>query len=178
MNQFTDNSIKQSHSDFIECFDNFTLVIRTLQGAGIRKVWHANTGRFWFIDDAATKVNSTFWQAKAGYANAMKKVGSRIPPLEDTPFTKCSLIELAVVTVQPVQCDPQNDAIELNARLAYLCAIMFMSKRLGVSADQPLKNVSKMLVSNHVEMLKSHKFYDISKVISQNVNSWQLMLEH
>jgi hypothetical protein len=164
-------------SDVAACFDEFTLVIRTLQGAGLLTMTHARPGNFWFIDNAVNKVNLTLERALAEYGNTVRKLSDSIVQLDTDPVTLCPLIEMAVVSAWPIRCDTRVEEDEFNARLAYLCAISFMSKRLGVTADTPLRHVGKADVSKHVQILIRQNGADLSASIIQNANAWQLMLD-
>lgn len=90
----------------------------------------------------------------------------------------CSLIELSVITLQPVGCDDPGFASDLNARLAYHCAVSFIANWLNVEAHKVTKYVGQKVAENHMTWLKYYDPDETSPPIFSNATTWQLIEEN
>lgn len=164
--------------EFQAWFDGFTLVVRGLQARKKLPVSHGSPGNFAFAAGAAQAVNELYWKTMDGLVRPMVKASNGDPETDIDRFKICSLIELSVVALQPINTRTASSARFLNARLAYHCAVSFIANWHTVSPKVVVKYVGKKIAVNHVTWLTNYDPDEGTPPIFSNAVTWQLIEEN
>lgn len=168
-------------NEFKDWFDGFTKIVRSLQSKGKLgqvSVSHIDTGNFSFSQNAADVVNDKYWELMDNFVRPMVGASNGDPETNIDRYKICSLTELTIVTLQPIECDAVILARMLNARLAYYCALSIVSSWDGVAVGKIQKKVLSKVEENHVVWLQNYDPENFVPPIFSNAVTWQLIHEN
>lgn len=162
--------------EFKGWFDSFTILVRLLQSQGKLHVSHNKTGNFTFANNAIDVVNQLYWRWMDAYVRPMVGASNGDPETNIDRYKICSLIELTIITLQPIESNDSDLAKDLNARLAYHCATTLISSWGQV--DDIFKHISPKVAENHLTWLRSYDPENKEPPIFSNAVTWQLIHEN